>query len=801
MHCLTSVEFEQYHDGKLDESNRSDIQQHLQSCVQCRSAYEDFRSGVTPRPESAADATIAVSDAPTMPADSSGAPPPPPPPMDAPTIALAPGGRPLQRMPRIEGYTITGVLGQGGMGIVYRAIQTKLNRAVALKVLPSMVGSANPAAVQRFRREATAAARLHHTNIIPIYDFGESEDAHYYAMELVTGEPLNDLVRRLAEQGVQHPTATQLAGILSDLSMTALSQSVAGDRSAADGSSDGGTSTGTARGRSYFRLVARWMSDAADALHYAHAQGIIHRDIKPANLILSTDGRIMLADFGLAKSADEQSVTKTGTLVGTLRYLSPEQSMARRVRVDHRTDLYSLGATIYELLCFRPAYPGSDEKEILSAIISRDPVRPKKINGHVPAELETICMKCLEKSPEARYETARGLAEDLRRYLDDMPIVAKRPGPIKRMAKFVRRHKALVAAVTAIVLLATSILFWKHESEARRRAEIASRYDSAQAYAASNRWVEAEDDLRAALRLAPDDIETLTTVAWFNLEHYAKMPEQVGRESQKDVVAACRKVLAQRPNDATVLNYLGIALRRLERYEEAITPLGKALKLDPNSYSIWSNVGTLYAVTGDLEKAEEYMRMGATLAKVEKDQWHSAAWRNLATLELFLKHADAVESVAKAIECDAANPRNWTLRARTGMEIEGHVNLSEALDDAKHADRLAGFADTRAKRTVAMAHLMNGEFEQAVDHARLALDLHDEPTINHLMIAVALARLGRSMEARSEVAKAESEWPDSLRAAGAYVAGAGTGDLKIDAADDRLRLRGEVDKLLRASTP
>jgi serine/threonine protein kinase/Flp pilus assembly protein TadD len=796
MQCLTSVDFERYHGGNLEDAARSDVYQHLQSCDRCRGAYEEFRSGSGRRSSLSDDATIATADARKIVPVSTDAPTIASSPIDAPTIALAPGGKPLQRMPHIDGYTITGVLGQGGMGIVYRAIQTKLNRAVALKVLPAMVGSANPAAVQRFRREATAAARLHHTHIIPIYDFGESEDAHYYAMEMVTGEPLNDLVRRLAEQGVTNPTPSQLAGIMGDLSMTALSQSVAGERSSADSSGDGTTPAASARGRSYFRLVARWMADASEALHYAHGQGIIHRDIKPANLILSTDGRIMLADFGLAKSADEQSVTKTGALVGTLRYLSPEQSMARRVRVDHRTDIYSLGATIYELLCFRPAYPGSDEKEILSAIITRDPLRPRKINSHVPSELDTICMKCLEKSPEARYETARALAEDLRRYINDLPIIAKRPGPIRRMAKFVRRHKAPVAAVTAVVLLVTSMLFWKHESAARLKAEIASRYDSAQAYGATNKWVEAEAELRTAMRLAPDDLQTLRTVAWFNLEHYAKMPEQVGRESQTVVVAACRKVLTLKPDDATALNYLGIALRRLERYEEAIDPLEKALRLDPNAYAIWANVGTLYAVTGDLAKAEEYMLKGVKLAGVEKDQWHAAVWRNLATLELFLKKAEAVEAIANAIECDSGNLRSWVLRARAGMELVGNRNLLDALDDAKHADRSGAFKDVHAKRVLATAYLLNGEYQQAADQAKLALELKDEPAINHLIIALAEAKLGQMDAARSSLAQAETSWPAALRAPGAFAARAGTGDLTIDSADERLHLRDEVNAVL-----
>jgi len=800
MHCLTVVDFERFHDGRLEESARSDVHQHILSCDRCRSAYVEFRSGSALESRLSDDATVSSAGTPTVLVNSSAEPTIATPSADLPTIALDPGGRPLQRLPRIEGYTITGVLGQGGMGIVYRAIQTKLNRAVALKVLPAMIGSANPAAVQRFRREATAAARLHHTHIIPIYDFGESLDAHYYAMELVTGQPLNDLIRHLSAQGAAHPNAAQLGRILSDLSISTL-PGVSRERLGADEPSEAVVPPGGARGRSYFGLVARWMADAADALHYAHGQGIIHRDIKPANLILSTDGRIMLADFGLAKSADEHSVTKTGSIVGTLRYLSPEQSMARRARVDHRTDIYSLGATLYELLCFRPAYPGTDEKEILSAIVSRDPTSPRKINHSVPAELDTICMKCLEKSANARYETARAMAEDLRRYIGDLPIVAKRPGPLRRMAKFVRRHKAPVAAATAAVLLVTFTLLWKHESAARLRAEIASRYDSAQAYAANNRWAEADADLHTALRLDPDNVQTLLTVAWFDLEHYAKMPEKVGRESQQDVVGACRKVLAMQPDHPVALNYLGIALRRLERYQEAIAPLEKALKLDPQAYAIWANVGTLYAVTGDLAKAEEYMRKSAELAGIVKDQWHAAVWRNLAALELFLKQPQAAEHIANAIECDANDLQSWVLRARAAMELDGRQNFPVALDDAKYADRMAAFKDPRAKRIVAMAHLRNSEYEKALEHAAQALELKDEPTIDHLISALAQARLVRLDAAKAGLASADASWPAHLRTPGAFQARAGTGDLSIDSADERLRLLDEVNAILAPHAP
>lgn len=791
MRCLTPKEIEDLGSGVIGGLERLEAEEHLSDCGSCRSAFEQFRSrsgsashldqtivtisskapNVAPPAASSAvsnlDQTIATSQ--------------------AMTIAGAPGAGTPAKVPRIEGYTITGVLGQGGMGIVYRAVQTKLSRTVALKVLPGMIGSANPAAVQRFRREATAAARLHHTNIIPIYDFGECEDAHYYAMELVTGEPLNDLIRRFAEKGVSNPTVAQLADILADLSMPALSQGGL-DLSAPDISSDGTRTATTSKGRTYFRQVARWMADAADALQYAHSQGIIHRDIKPANLILSTDGRIMLADFGLAKSTGEQSVTRTGAMVGTLRYMSPEQTMAKRVKIDHRTDIYSLGATLYELLCFRPAYPGVDDTEILGAIISRDPPSPRKINSHVPSELDTICMKCLEKAPDARYDSGKALADDLRRYINDLPIVAKRPNIAQRTFKFVRRHKAPVLTVGTVLLLGVAILFWTKESAARRRAEIQSLYDSAQTYVSGNKWVEARRELTKAVQLDPSNIETLLVVAWFHLEHFKFNPQQAGLPSQEEAVAACRKILKADPVNIRALGYMGIALRRLERYEEAIEPLEKARQLDPSVYSTWSNLGTLYAVTGDLVKGEEYMRKGTQLAGVAEDRWHAAVWRNLGALELFLKKDEALKHLGTAIDCYPADAWSWVLKSRALMELPSHRDLQGALDDAKHADRIGKMTDPKAKRVLALAYLRSGDFTRAAQEAQQAIELGDEPSINHLVIAVSARAMSDSENAAKALAEAERTWPEALRRAGGYKASAGTGDLWIESADERLEL-------------
>jgi serine/threonine protein kinase/tetratricopeptide (TPR) repeat protein len=785
--CLSNSDFIAYHEGRLDPSKAAGVRKHLDSCEACRRAFERVRSQ--------AENTIVTP--PSRPPMLEGSFVPSPPPRSESDDAS-------RHYPKIEGYRILGVLGQGGMGIVYRAVQTKLNRTVALKVLPAIMGSANPSSVSRFRREATAAARLHHTNIIAIHDFGESRDAYYYAMDLITGQPLNVLIRRLGEQHAASASPTLLAEVLRDGNIE-VAPTIAGQLRSGSVVDDSPTRMGassTGRGRAYYMQVARWMADAADALHYAHGQGIIHRDIKPANLILSIDGRIMVADFGLAKTVDDESVTMTGALLGSLRYVSPEQAMAKRVRVDHRTDIYSLGATLYELLCFQQAYPGTDEKEILGAIIARDPASPKKIAPTVPSELDTICMKSLEKSPESRYGTARALAEDLRRYIQDLPITAKRPGVAKRVLKFVRRRKAPVIAVTAVVLLSGMGALWRWERSAGREARIVGLCESGMNFVGLKKWADAEKDYRAALTLAPDDINTLLALAWMKLEHNRAQPEQAGEPALIAAEAAARRVVELHPTDpdklVKALGFQGVALRRLKRYAEALVASEQCVKVAPGVYHNWSNLGALHAINGDLTKAEECFREGAKRGGVEQDQWHAAVWRNLAAITLHLGKTDTMESLAKARACDDKDPATWALQALAQLKIEGQVNVVAALEDAKYADRLANAHNARVKRILALAYLRAGHWEQAATEASSAIALNDIPTVNRLIIAAAEAKRGGITAAKEALAAAQAAWPEQLQKPGDFAAFAETGELWIESADDLLKLREEAEAAIAA---
>ena len=338
--------------------------------------------------------------------------------------------------PELGDFQILRTLGKGGMGVVFEAVQHSLGRHVALKVLP--FGAAfDPRQLARFRVESQAAAHLHHTHIVPVYSVGCERGVHYYAMQLIDGQTLAELIadlrhihgvegeRTLSERG---PART---GPSPSKTGTGDDRNGAGPEVAGSGcrakSRTGLSSTSTNTG-AFFREIASLGLHAAEALEHAHQNGVLHRDVKPSNLMLDSRGHLWVTDFGLARFQGEGGLTETGDLLGTLRYMSPEQTVGNSSIVDQRTDVYSLGATLYELLTLEPAFEGSDRQALLHRIAQDEPRRPRALNPALPSDLETIVLKAMAKDPVSRYATAAALAEDLRRFLDDQPILARRPG-------------------------------------------------------------------------------------------------------------------------------------------------------------------------------------------------------------------------------------------------------------------------------------------------------------------------------------------------------------------------------------
>ncbi len=398
---------------------------------------------------------------------------------------------------RLGDFRTIRMIGRGGMGIVFEAEQVSLHRRVALKVLP-FAAALDPQQLRRFQIEAQAAALLHHTNIVPIFSVGCERGVHYYAMQYIKGQTVAGLIgdlRRLtglaapsgAATGVSlaeevasgrldpapAPSTSPIEPLLAEsrLPGTDSSPRPRGERVAEGrvrGAGRGRRSpnaadqvartspdpTASTRTPAYFRTVAHLGVQAAEALDYAHRQGVIHRDIKPANLLVDVHGNLWITDFGLARMQADSSLTMTGDILGTLRYMSPEQSSARRGIVDHRADVYSLGATLYELLTLYPAYDGRDRDELLRQMAFAEPKPPRFRNPAIPRDLETIVLKALARDVANRYATAQDLADDLRRFLDERPIQARRPSLWKHAEKWARRHKTLVAALIVVATLA-----------------------------------------------------------------------------------------------------------------------------------------------------------------------------------------------------------------------------------------------------------------------------------------------------------------------------------------------------------
>lgn len=354
---------------------------------------------------------------------------------------------------RLGDFELIREIGRGGMGFVYEARQLSLNRRVALKVLPPNLGM-TPQATRRFEREARAAAKLHHTNIVPVHAIGEQDGHHFYAMDLIEGESLDRVLRKLLDEG-SHPLMEEtVSRAVAGLTRTPADY---GRADVASSQEHGGTSLSdtSAGGREWFDAVAKLIAEVAGGLDYAHGRGIIHRDIKPANLMLAEEGRLCITDFGLARMAQEPSMTVSGSFLGTPAYMSPEQIAAGRARLDQRTDVYSLGAVLYEMLTLQRPFPGESREEVVTAIMTKDPRPPRRFNGKIPIDLETICLKAIEKDPDRRYRTAGAMGNDLQQHLHGGLIAARRAGPLRRAAKSVRRHPvASLGLVAALVIAA-----------------------------------------------------------------------------------------------------------------------------------------------------------------------------------------------------------------------------------------------------------------------------------------------------------------------------------------------------------
>lgn len=606
--------------------------------------------------------------------------------------ATLPPGQPL------GDFRLVRELGRGGMGVVYEAEQLSLGRRVALKVLP-FAATMDDRQLRRFQNEARAAAALEHPHIVPVYGVGCERAVHFYAMRLIDGETLAALIaRHRPAEAVRAAPADPTAPVAAASTETA------------------------ARDVAFYRRAAEWGVQAAEALEYAHGLGVVHRDVKPANLMIDAAGKLWVTDFGLARTAADSGLTMTGDLLGTLRYMSPEQALARHGLVDHRTDVYALGATLYELLTGRPAVGGTDRQEVLRRIAEEDPVPPRRVNAAIPADLETITLKALAKEPGERYATAGELAADLGRFLRDEPVRARRPTLGQRARKWAWRNRAVVTMgsasafavlAVAVVLLAVSNVWVRREQaetekeRGRTAAALGVALDALDAVYVK----EVERRARRSREISRADREYLE----LGLGYYEKLAERGGQsaELRHETAKAHRRV--------------GDLQSELGRWSDAAASFRKALPTFVQLAADWPDaranrwelaacrqgLATSLRRTGGLPEAERLLRAAV------------AGWEAIV--------AEAPAGRDDLLGLTRARRELVTILALTGQAREAEGIVGQAVKDlAKLVAEAPREADcrlelTRCRCKLALLLRLLGRHKEADGHWKKAIGAEASP--------------------------------------------------------------------------
>jgi tetratricopeptide (TPR) repeat protein len=550
-------------------------------------------------------------------------------------------------------YDVKGIVGSGAMGVVYEAHHKPLQRRVALKVLPPGL-AAREATIQRFLREAAVVARIHHENIVPIYDVGSRNGLHYLAMRFVPGVSLDRAV-----------------------AVAPLSP----------------------------KEVAEIGSSIARALAFAHRQGIVHRDVKPANILREPDGRVVLTDFGLARVEGSGTMTESGALVGTPNYMSPEQITGSRDSVDGRSDVFSLGVTLFELLTGKPPFEEATTPNTLRAILEKPTPRLKKLRPDCPPSLEVILGKAMRKDPNDRYPNALALAEDLERYLAGEPILARRESSIVRGARYMKAYRFSIALAFVVLLAAGALILYlyigrqqgeMYLTRARQKMDtisaesialIRADLDAAHEYSNTRKSACME---RASFALRVGQMELGV------VEHRTLV--ELGFKDTNELLTTYELVVEERVEILVLRGNLGL---RLGEFQEAHTCAQKAMDLGPKNAKaltlaaeVQKELGRTTYDRGELSDARSQWDLARDLAEkaiANDSAFPRAHFVRAAVLHLMEDNDAADASFKEAKRLDPKNAEFRSVYATFEKERGNQASANQELEFAKALNPFASF--------------------------------------------------------------------------------------------------------------
>ncbi len=696
-------------------------------------------------------------------------------------------------------FRILREIGRGGMGTVYLAEQISLRRTVALKVLHPGV-SLNANVVRRFHREAEAAGRLRHPNIVQVFAVGEQDGTHFFAMEYVQGESLDQIARRMRKGGgvkelSSHPSSWSTDEELS-LETKEEKKRVTQESLSTD-EEDRGDST-VSETQEYILDAARLMAEVADALDYSHRHGIIHRDVKPHNIIVDRVGRPYLVDFGLAHTEGSMGITKTGEVFGTPTYMSPEQVAGSLADIDHRTDVYSLGCSFYEMLTLDRPFDGKTPQETVRKILTVEPKDPSKLNPAIPKDLATIILKSLEKDPDKRFSNCASLQADLKRFLAGDPIEARPISWLEHSYRYVSRRRGASAAVAVIgVLLMVLVYLGGKTSTASRsmhKAEGEMMANQARTLYESGRILESERVLEQGLDRDPQNAKL----------HLLRGKILRGQNKIDDALVAFAQSSRLDPTDAQpFIERANLFLARKE-FQDAADSFRSALTLDDSSPDLHDRLGDCLRELGsrqeanqEYEKAEslrsalatpflkqgevlwqEALALGSSRGRMLEaanqftkaiesypNAWEGYARRGALYLDLGL-FAQAKADLDTAIE---KNPRNPDVLLDRGRLRIQQKDFEQAEADFERAWKLAETVrepanEAKARLWLAQLEAKRLEWKESLEHAKAAVELDRGQLQARTLLGLCYFELNQLNDAEREFQSIVTENPlDQLR--------------------------------------